>query len=236
MPALLHIKTTIMNILIIGASSGVGKEIAKKLSDQNHQIYTAQRSTTANENNFQEFDVLSNNLDLAMLPEEIDGLVYCPGTINLKPFNRLTIDDFYTDWQINFLGAVKVIQTVLPRLKKAKGSIVLFSSVAAQTGMSFHASIASSKAAVEGLTYSLAAEFAPLVRVNSIAPSLTETPLANKLLSDENKKEAASKRHPLQKFGHVNDMAAMACFLLSNDATFITGQVIKVDGGLSNIR
>jgi NAD(P)-dependent dehydrogenase (short-subunit alcohol dehydrogenase family) len=225
-----------MNYLIIGASSGIGNEIVKKLIAQGHEVFTAQRNDTQTEGAYQKYNALENDLDVSVLPSQIDGLVYCPGSINLKPFNRLTTQDFYSDWQINFLGAVKVIQSVLPNLKAAKGSIVLFSSVAAQTGMSFHASVASAKAAIEGLTYSLAAEFAPLIRVNAIAPSLTDTPLANKLLSDETKKEAAAKRHPLQKFGNVNDIASMACFLLSKDASFITGQVIKIDGGLSNIR
>ncbi len=225
-----------MNYLIIGASSGIGSEIAKKLNEQGHQVFTAQRNITNSDGHVQQFNAVENDLDVTSLPDQIDGLVYCPGSINLKPFNRLTTQDFYTDWQINFLGAVKVIQSVLPRLRAAKGSIVLFSSVAAQTGMSFHASVASAKAAIEGLTYSLAAEFAPTIRVNAIAPSLTDTPLANKLLSDENKKETAAKRHPLQKFGNVNDIASMACFLLGKDASFITGQVIKIDGGLSNIR
>jgi NAD(P)-dependent dehydrogenase (short-subunit alcohol dehydrogenase family) len=225
-----------MNYLIIGASSGIGYEIEKRLSAQGHDVYTAQRNSIQNEGTYQKYNAIENDLDVSLLPDQIDGLVYCPGTINLKPFARLSLQDFYNDWQINFLGAVKVIQSVLPNLKAAKGSIVLFSSVAAQTGMSFHASVASAKAAIEGLTYSLAAEFAPLIRVNAIAPSLTDTPLANKLLSDENKKEAAAKRHALQKYGNVNDIAAMACFLLSQDASFITGQVIKIDGGLSNIR
>lgn len=225
-----------MNYLIIGASSGIGSEISKKLNEQGHNVFTAQRNAVNGVGNHQQFNAVENDLDVSQLPDLIDGLVYCPGSINLKPFHRLTTQDFYGDWQINFLGAVKVIQSVLPRLKSAKGAIVLFSSVAAQTGMSFHASVASAKAAIEGLTCSLAAEFAPTIRVNAIAPSLTDTPLANKLLSDDNKKESAAKRHPLQKFGNVNDIASMACFLLSKDASFITGQVIKIDGGLSSIR
>jgi NAD(P)-dependent dehydrogenase (short-subunit alcohol dehydrogenase family) len=225
-----------MNYLIIGASSGIGKEVAKKLDAQGHHIYTAQRNESNHYEGFQKFDVLTESLDNSKLPSQLDGLVYCPGSINLKPFHRLSTDDFYQDWQLNFLGAVKVIQSVLPNLKAAKGAIVLFSSVAAQTGMPFHASIAAAKAAIEGLTYSLAAEFAPTIRVNAIAPSLTETPLASKLLADDNKKEAAAKRHPLQKFGHVNEIASMACYLLSADAAFMTGQVIKIDGGMSNIR
>ena len=225
-----------MNNLIVGASSGIGKEIAKKLKAQGHNIFSAQRNESNLNDEFQLFDVLTQNIAIEMLPEQINGLVYCPGSINLKPFHRLSIDDFKYDWELNFLGAVKVIQRVLPNLKAAKGSIVLFSSVAAQTGMSFHASIASAKAAIEGLTYSLAAEFAPIIRVNTIAPSLTDTPLASKLLGDDLKKEAAAKRHPLKKFGHVNDIASMACYLLSSDASFMTGQVIKIDGGMSNIR
>lgn len=224
-----------MNYLVIGASSGIGKNIFEKLTLQGHQIYSAQR-TPNDFVGFTKFDATLDDFDATNLPQQIDGLVYCPGSINLKPFNRLTTQDFYNDWQINFLGAVKVIQIVLPKLKSAKGSIVLFSSVAAQTGMAFHASIASCKAAIEGLTYSLAAEFAPLVRVNAIAPSLTDTPLAHKFLSDENKREAASKRHPMQSYAKADDIASMACFLLSKDASFITGQVIKIDGGLSNLR
>lgn len=227
-----------MNYLIIGASKGIGKAIADKLTAQNHAVYNAQRNETSPSNPelFQNFDAINSELKIDGLPENLDGLVYCPGSINLKPFNRLTADDFYNDWQINFMGAVKVIQSVLPRLKAAKGSIVLFSSVAAQTGMPFHASIAAAKAAIEGLTYSLAAEFAPLIRVNAIAPSLTDTSLAAKFLSDDNKKEAASKRHPLQKYGQASEIASLATYLLSSDASFITGQVIKIDGGMSNIR
>ncbi|HRG58887.1 MAG TPA: SDR family oxidoreductase [Bacteroidia bacterium] len=227
-----------MNYLIIGASSGIGKCIAEKLISQGHQVYSAQRTPI----NFSDssksvvFDALVDEFNPNFLPDQIDGLVYCPGSINLKPLHRLSSQDFYNDWQINFLGAIKVIQKTLPNLKLAKGSIVLFSSVAAQTGMPFHASISAAKAAIEGLTYSLAAELAPLVRVNAIAPSLTNTHLANKLLMDDIKKEAAAKRHPLQKYGNVNDMASAACYLLSSDASFITGQILKVDGGMSTIR
>lgn len=227
-----------MNYLIIGASSGIGKCIAEKLISQGHQVYTAQRTPldSSDSNKSIVFDALVDEFDADFLPNQIDGLVYCPGSINLKPFNRLSNQDFYNDWQINFLGAVKVIQKTLPKLKAANGSIVLFSSVAAQTGMPFHASISSAKASIEGLTLSLAAELAPLVRVNAVAPSLTDTPLANKLLADDTKKEAAAKRHPLQKYGLVNEIASAACYLLSKDANFITGQILKVDGGMSTIR
>lgn len=227
-----------MNYLVIGGSSGIGKTIAEKLMSEGHEVYTAQRNAnqSANTSTTIYYDVMAGDLDLTHLPEQIDGLVYCPGSINLKPFNRLSRQDFINDWEINFYGAVKTIQQVLPKLKAGKGTVVLFSSVAAQTGMSFHASIASAKAAVEGLTHSLAAELAPVIRVNAIAPSLTDTPLAGKLLSDEARKEAAAKRHPLLKYGNTNEIASLACYLLGKDSGFITGQIFKIDGGISSIR
>lgn len=171
------------------------------------------------------------------MPEIIDGLVYCPGTINLKPFHRLKSDDFLTDWQVNFLGAVNIIQSLLPNLKKAENPvIILFSTVAVTTGMPFHSSIAAAKGAIEGFTRSLAAELAPQIRVNCIAPSLTQTSLAEKLLNTTEKMDGASKRHPLQRFGQTADIAEMACFLLSDKAGWITGQVLHVDGGMSTLK
>ncbi len=171
------------------------------------------------------------------MPEIIDGLVYCPGSITLKPFHRIKAEDFIHDWQVNFMGAVIIIQSLLANLKKAENpGIVLFSTVAVTTGMPFHSSIASAKGAVEGLTRSLAAEFAPRIRVNCIAPSLTQTSLADKLLNTTDKLEGAAKRHPLQRIGQTADMAELACFLLSDKAGWITGQVIHVDGGLSTLK
>ena len=154
-------------------------------------------------------------------PDVLDGMVYCPGTIELKPFQRLTMDHFKEDLAVNYLGAVKSIQGVLPRLKKSKRSpsVVLFSTVAVKTGMPFHASIAGAKAAVEGLTRSLAAEFAPRIRFNAIAPSLTDTPLAGLLLSDEGKRKASAERHPLKRIGSPIDIAAIAVHLLSDDSS-----------------
>ena len=227
-----------MNYLIIGASSGIGNELAQRLIQQNHQVFTAQRNPSGINNVTLDiaFDVETDTLDVSSLPDELHGLVYCPGTINLKPFHRLTANDFTNDLKINFLGAVQVIQTILPKLKAGKGSVVLFSSVAAQTGMSFHSSIAASKAAIEGLTVSLAAELAPSIRVNAIAPSLTNTQLAAKFLADDAKREASAKRHPLNKFGEPSHIASLAQYLLSNEAGFMTGQIVKVDGGLSAIR
>ena len=159
-------------------------------------------------------------------------------TIRLKPFQRLTRDDFLEDFQINFLGAVHVIQACLPNLKKSPtgASILLFSTVAVTTGMPFHASIAGAKGAVEGLTRSLAAELASRIRVNAIAPSLTDTPLAVNLLSSEEKRQAAAERHPMKRIGSVQDIARLALFLLSDDAGWITGQVFHADGGMSALR
>jgi NAD(P)-dependent dehydrogenase (short-subunit alcohol dehydrogenase family) len=163
--------------------------------------------------------------------------VYCPGSINLRPFSRIPASDFLQDYTLNVLGAVKCIQTVLPNLKKSnQGSIVLFSTVAVQTGMPFHSIVSSSKGAIEGLTKALAAELAPVIRVNCIAPSLTDTPLANSLLSTEEKILTSANRHPMKKIGTAQELAAMAKFLLLEDSTWITGQIFHVDGGMSTIR
>jgi NAD(P)-dependent dehydrogenase (short-subunit alcohol dehydrogenase family) len=165
-------------------------------------------------------------------------VAYCPGTIRLKPFQRLTREDFFEDLQVNLLGAVHIIKACLPNLKNSAtgASIVLFSTVAVTTGMPFHASIASAKGAVEGLTRSLAAELAPRIRVNAIAPSLTDTPLAASMLSSDEKRQAAAERHPIKRIGSPQDIARMAVFLLSDAANWVTGQVLHVDGGMSTLR
>lgn len=227
-----------MTYLLIGGNSGIGLATAKQLLEEDHTLLAASRSTSELENlgvQCQPFDA-TNPGDLS-LPDTLDGLIYLPGTINLKPFHRLTTEDFLNDLQINCLGAVHVIQQALPALKKsAAASIVMFSTVAVAQGMAFHASIATAKAAVEGLAKSLAAELAPKIRVNVIAPSLTDTPLAHQLLSTEDKKSASEKRHPLQAVGNPGEIAKLASFLLSPESSFITGQIHRPDGGLSSVR
>ncbi|MGI9649959.1 SDR family NAD(P)-dependent oxidoreductase [Chryseobacterium arthrosphaerae] len=229
------------NIVIIGCGQGIGFASAKILSENNNVIGIS-RTENPEINNlnikFHLMDILSGNLDEIIFPEVIDGLVYAPGSINLKPFNRLSVDDFKNDFEVNVLGAVKTIQKLLPNLKKSEtASVVLFSSVAAKLGMPFHASISASKSAVEGFTKSLAAELsAQKIRVNAIAPSLTDTNLASQLLSTSEKREASGKRHPLQRVGTADEIAKMVEFLLSENSAWITGQIIGIDGGMSNIK
>lgn len=226
--------------LVIGGTSGIGLETTKLLSQNNRVIVLSREKRNIDGLENMEFfsaDVTKFVDELPQISEPINGLVYCPGTINLKPLKSLKIEDFQNDFEVNLLGAVKVINKYFNNLKEAgKSSIVLFSTVAVQTGMQYHASIASAKGAVEGLTRSLAAEFAPNIRVNCIAPSITNTPLAEKLLNNEAKLKASEDRHPLKRIGDSKEIAETVAFLLSDSASFITGQIIKVDGGLSSVR
>ncbi|MES2618073.1 MAG: SDR family oxidoreductase [Bacteroidota bacterium] len=229
------------NILIIGAGKGIGLKTTEALLS--HNVFTVSRNLTPElellNTTFFQADVTTDSLDqLNDLPEILHGLVYCPGSINLKPFNRLKEEDFLADFHQNVLGAVKVIQKVLPNLKKANGaSVVLFSTVAVKVGMPFHASIAVSKAGIEGLTKSLAAELATNnIRVNAIAPSLTDTPLANNLLNTPEKRDASAKRHPLNTIGAPQDIAALTAFLINDQSSFMTGQIIGMDGGIGSLK
>lgn len=224
--------------VIVGASSGIGFELAKMLSASN-QITALSRSekdlTTLPNTTFYTLDISEENTAFPALDKPVDGLIYCPGTINLKPFRSLRAEDYLNEWNINFLGAVKTIKHFLPQLQQAENpNIVLFSTVAVQTGMAFHASIAAAKGAVEGLTRSLAAEFAPKIRVNAVAPSLTNTPLADKLVNAEAKLRSAEERHPLKKIGQPDDIANAVLYLLN--ANWVTGQIMSVDGGMSALR
>lgn len=228
------------SIFIVGASSGVGHALAQSLQQQGATLFTAgRRQPEGIASTHLTWDVTQPTGDaLKQLPDTLHGLVYCPGTINLKPFQRLNVSDYQQDLQVNVLGAVAAIHAAFPALKKSKNaSIVLFSTVAAKLGMGLHSSVSVAKSAVEGLTKSLAAEWAVSnIRVNAIAPSLTDTPMAQFLLSDETKREAAQKRHPLSRYGTPHDIASMAAYLLSDQASWITGQIIGVDGGMGSLK
>ncbi len=225
-------------VLLIGGNSGIGLETARLLQKQGLSVMAAARTPGPLEElgiPVQAFD--ATNPGALDLPPVLDGLVYFPGSITLKPFHRLTGEDFLKDFQVNLLGAVAALQSGLPALKASPcASVVLFSTVAVAQGMPFHASIAAAKGAIEGLAASLAAELAPKIRVNVIAPSLTATPLADPLINSESKREAAAKRHPLQQIGDPADVAELVSFLLSENSKFLTGQVVRPDGGLSSVR
>lgn len=227
----LCLSTMSSTFLVIGGTSGIGLALTQLLQQQGHTSISASRTGAIH------YNATIDALDPSALPTSLDGLVYCPGSINLKPFHRLTAQELIDDYKINVVGAVKTIQSVLPALKNsAQASIVLFSSVAVKQGMSFHASVAASKGAVEGLTRSLAAELAPKIRVNCIAPSLTDTPLAAKLLGNDEKRKASAERHPLKQIGSAADIAQLAFFLLTEQSKWMSGQVLGLDGGLSSLR
>ena len=227
------------NILIIGGSSGIGRALVDLLTPA-HNIYVASRSNESLANaevTHISYDVMDDALDLSNLPEQLDGFVYCPGSINLRPFRGLKPQTFQEDFNLNVLGAVKSLQAVLPLLQKSpQASLVFYSTVAVSTGMPFHASVAAAKGALEGLTRSLAAEYAPKFRVNCIAPSLTDTPLADKFLNNEAKLEKAQERHPLKQVGTAKNIAQMTAFLLGEESQWMTGQILHVDGGIGDLK
>lgn len=223
-------------VLIVGASSGIGRSTAERLSSKGIPIITAGRHDPGISELHVTYDATAGPLPADRLPDALAGLAYFPGSIELKPLRSLTAADLRAAYELNAVGAFNAVQACAERLKKVPGSgIVLFSTVAVGRGMAFHAAVSAAKGAVEGLTRSLAAELAPLVRVNCIAPSLTRTPLASKLLSTPEREAASADRHPLKRVGEPHEIAAMAAFLMSDDARWITGQVISVDGGMSAI-
>jgi len=228
------------NFVIAGTTSGIGLDLANRLLAAGNKVTgLARRESQIWHPDYTHIqcDLLDQSVALPKIEGCVYGYAYALGSINLRPFKALSLNDFQNELNINLLGAVRTIQLLFPNLKQAgNSSIVLFSTVAVQTGMSYHASIASAKGAVEGLTRSLAAEFAPAIRVNAIAPSLTNTPLAGKLLSTPEKVEASDKRHPLGRIGQPGDISTAAEFLLSDASSWITGQIIHVDGGLSSVR
>lgn len=221
-------------IVVVGGSSGIGKAIITKLK-HTHKIINISRTAPSNIENIKHYACDVTKEELPEL-EEVHGLVYCPGSINLKSFSRLKLEDFQSDLDINVLGAIKTLKAYESSLAKNNGSVVLFSTVASFLGMPYHASIATSKSAVEGLTKSLAAEYATKVRFNAIAPTVTDTPLAARLLRNEKQQESMQNRHPLKKYLKAEEVASLATYLLSDEASAITGQVIPVDAGIVSVK
>ncbi|MCD8400397.1 SDR family oxidoreductase [Tenacibaculum finnmarkense] len=221
-------------IVVVGGSSGIGKAIVNKLKDT-HKIINISRTAPEEHENVTHYscDVLNDELPVL---EDINGLVYCPGSINLKSFTRLKVADFKTDFEINVIGAINTLKAYETSLAKNNGSVVLFSTVASALGMPFHASIATSKSAVEGLTKSLAAEYATKIRFNAIAPTVTDTPLAKRLLRNEKQQESMQDRHPLKKYLTPQEVAGLASYLLSDESGAITGQIIPMDAGIVSVK
>lgn len=226
------------NILIIGGTSGIGKALTEKLS-ATHKLYVTSRNSLASNNpnlTYLLYDVATGDFPAAALPAHLDGVVYCPGTINLRPFKGIKPETFEQDLQVNFIGLVKTLQQVLPLLQAApNASVVAFSTVAVKMGMPFHTSVAGAKGAIEGFARAFAAEFAPKIRMNVIAPSLTDTPLADKFLNSDVKREKSAERHPLKKVGTPEEIASAAAYLLSEDSSWISGQIFHIDGGMSSL-
>ncbi|WP_372802093.1 SDR family NAD(P)-dependent oxidoreductase [Lutibacter sp.] len=223
-------------VVIIGGSKGIGAAISKSLLETHKIINVSRSQPELMHQNLTHYacDVLTDEL-----PEikKVDSLIYCPGSINLKPFERLKIEDFKNDFDINFIGAVKAIQKYIPKLKEAdKASILMFSTVASKLGMPFHTSVASVKSAIEGLVISLAAEYAPKIRINAIAPTVTDTTLASKLLRNDRQKEQMIERHPLKKYLSPEEVAEMASFLISEKSASMSGQIFEMDCGITTFK
>ncbi|OBX21302.1 MULTISPECIES: SDR family NAD(P)-dependent oxidoreductase [Bizionia] len=222
--------------IIVGGSKGIGRAISEKLLENHYVINLSRSKPDFDHDNLKHYsvDILSDELpDL----DQADGLIYCPGSINLKPIGRLDLDDFRSDFEINVIGAVKAIQKYLPIIKKGdKPFMLFFSTVAAKLGMPFHASVAASKSAVEGLVKSVGAELAPTVRVNAIAPTVTDTELASKLLRNKKMIDNITERHPLKKFLNPTEVAEMASFLISDHAASISGQIFEMDCGIVSFK
>ena len=224
------------NILIIGGTKGIGKAIVDQLVDENTVVCMSRNSIEFSHNNYthRTFD---STVDELPDFEKVDTLIYCPGSINLKPISTLSIDDFRKDFEINVIGAVKAIKKYIPLLKKGLNpSILLFSTVATKLGMPYHASVSASKSAIDGIVKTLGAELAPKIRINAIAPTITKTELASKILRNDKVVENMIERHPLKKILSPEEVSKMAKFLISEDASSISGQIINMDAGIVSFK
>ncbi len=234
------------NYVIVGGSKGIGLGLVQKLATDGNQITVLSRSpdSVANLPNVTHlvFDASQDDVPVQQLPATIHGLAYCPGSLNLRAFKSLMPEIFRADFELNVIGAVRALQAIMPALKSAAqesllpSSTLLFSTVAASQGMYAHASIAASKGAIESLTRTVAAELSPEIRVNCIAPALTQTALTEKFFADPERVAALGERYPLGRTGTVDDIANLGVFLLGTSSTWITGQVFGVDGGMSTVR
>ena len=224
------------HILIIGGTKGIGKAIIDLLIEENNITCMSRNVSDYNHENYNHLQ-LDATLDNFPNLDKIDSLVYCPGSINLKPISTLSIEDFRNDFELNVIGAVKSIKKYLPLLKKGENpSILLFSTVATKLGMPYHASVSASKSAIDGIVKTLGAELAPKIRINAIAPTITNTELASKILRNEKVLENMIERHPLKKILSANEVAKMAKFLISEDGSSISGQIINMDAGIVSFK
>lgn len=223
-------------LLCIGGSKGIGLELIKNLSDTHHITVASRTAPTFSHPNIQHlpYDVLQPNFEALQALGTIDKFVYLPGSINLKPLSMLKLEQFKEEMELNFFGLVGTVKVILNQMSE-QSSMVFFSTVAVQTGMPFHSSISAAKGAIEGFTRALAAELAPKVRVNAIAPSIVDTPLASRLLNNEKKVEMIADRHPLKRIGNADELASAVTFLLDEKNSWITGQILGVDGGKSSL-
>lgn len=225
--------------LVVGGNSGIGAAIVERLLARDDDIWCLSRHIADFTGAVykRSWNVLEQDLPVAFLPEKLDGVIYCPGSIRLKPFNQIRMEEFQEDLALNTFGAIKTLQACHPVLSKAEhASVLLFSTVAVQTGLKFHASVATAKGALEGLVRSLAAEWAPRISVNAIAPALIETPLSQSLIRDDKRRQGVEQMNPMKRIGQTDSVAALAEWLLTMPTPFATGQVFAVDGGMSCVR
>ena len=223
-------------VLIIGGTKGIGKAIVSEIIEEHEVVCLSRNVSDFTHNNYKhiKFDVLNDEFPEI---ESLDTLIYCPGTINLKPISTLSLDDFRYDFELNVIGAVKAIKKYLNLLKKSENpSILMFSTVATKLGMPYHSSVSVSKSGIDGLVKTLGAELAPKIRINAIAPTITNTDLASKILRNEKVIENMIERHPLKKILSPDEIAKMASYLISKNSSSISGQIFNMDAGIVSFK